>query len=113
MWADVRRFRSKLVSCPLMEDEAYLFGAATFPAYRGKDLAPYLRYKLYEHLYRMGRTKVYSITLALNYPAMRFNEKLQAKPLRLGLYICLFRKCRFDITLREYGTGLSAGRLEP
>lgn len=86
----------------LKEDEAYLFAAYTFKAYRGKNLAPFLRYELYKHLNRMGRTKFYSHTNFFNTPAVKFKKKLGAKPLKLSLLIRLFNKYRWDITLREY-----------
>ena len=44
----------------LKDDEAYLFDARTFQAYRGKNLAPYLRSELYKKLAEMGRTKFFS-----------------------------------------------------
>lgn len=102
MWCNLRRCHSKLSPFLLKEDEAYLFGAYTFKAYRGKDLAPYIRYQLYEQLNQMGRTKFYSITKFFNTSALKFKKKLKAKPLKLGLFIRLFNKYQWNVILKEY-----------
>ncbi len=89
----------------LEEDEAYLFDARTFQAYRGKNLAPYLRYQLYEHLAKMGRTRFYSATSLLNASALRFKEKLRARRVRLYVYFGLFKRFTCNILLRQYMNG--------
>ena len=90
------------LSIPLKNDEAYLFDARTFKKYRGKALAPYLRYQLYLKLIEMGRSKFFSVTSTLNTSALRFKEKLNARILKLYLYIGLFRRFRLNILLRKY-----------
>lgn len=87
---------------PLRDDEAYLFDARTLKAYRGKNLAPYLRYQLYKHLTQIGRTKFFSISSVFNTSAINFKKKLRAKPLKLYLQIRLFRKYQWDIILKDY-----------
>ena len=49
-WCNLRKcdYRGSL-NFELKDDEAYLFEARTFKAYRGKNLAPYLRNQLYKH----------------------------------------------------------------
>ncbi len=87
---------------PLKEDEAYLTFMYTLKAYRGKNLAPYLRYKSYEILKKMGRDKIYSVSVLSNSSAIRYKEKLNAKNLRLILYIELFKKLKWSFNLRSY-----------
>lgn len=103
MWCNVHRCHSGLTSFPLKENEAYLCSAVTFKAYRGRNLAPFLRYELHRHLKEMGRTKLYSITESFNTPALKFKEKLGAKQLKLGLSIRLFNRWQWNMTLRRYG----------
>lgn len=102
MWYDLQKCDTRLLSFQLKEDEAYLYSARTFSAYKGKSLAPYLRYELYKHLNQMGRTRLYSITSFSNIPAIMFKRKLNAKPLKLYLYIKVFNKYQFNIIIKKY-----------
>ena len=102
MWYNLNKCDTRLLSFQLKADEAYLYGARTFTAYRGKAFAPYLRYKLYEHLNQMGRTKLYSITSFSNIPSIMFKRKLDAKPLKLFLHIKIFKKHKWNILLKKY-----------
>ncbi len=102
MWCNVHRCHSRLARFFLKEDEAYLCSAVTFKAYRGRNLAPLLRYELYRYLNQIGRTNFYSITEVFNTPARKFKEKLGARHLRLGLHIRLFNRCDWNITLKRY-----------
>ncbi len=101
-WCDLKRCNDKKIEFQLKENEAYLFDAYTFKAYRGKNLAPYMRYQLYKHLTGMGRNVYYSITLQYNTPSIKFKRKLNAKHLRLYLYISLFKKFKWNFLLRNY-----------
>ncbi len=94
-WCNLIRCKSEGVSFPLNKDEAYLFDAYTAPELRGQGLAPALRYRLYEELARMGRTKLYSITERFNAPALRFKLKLGAEILNSGWHVTFFRKWHF------------------
>jgi hypothetical protein len=94
--------RSIFASFILKDNEAYLFSQYTYYNYRGKNLAPYLRYELYRRLLSMGRTRFYSITEYLNTPALVFKNKLNAKPLKLGLYVKLFNRYEHNFTLKNY-----------
>jgi hypothetical protein len=87
---------------PMKDDEAYLTFMYTFEAYRGKNLAPYLRYKSYGILREMGRNKIYSISAYFNSAAIRYKEKLNAKNLKLILYIELFKRIKWRVRLRTY-----------
>ena len=87
---------------PLKKDEAYLYDARTFEAYRGKNIAPYLRYQLYKYLTKIGRTKFYSYTVLFNTSAVNFKRKLKAKPTKLYVGIIFFNRYRFNILLKDY-----------
>lgn len=100
-WCNLQQCHDRLSSFPLKQDEAYLCNAGTMDSYRGKNLAPFLRYAFYEHLNRIGRTKLYSITEYFNTPAVKFKEKLGARQLKLGLCIRFLNRWRWDITLRR------------
>jgi hypothetical protein len=102
-WCNLKQcsYEERLIF-PLKDDEAYLFDARTFKGYRGKDLAPYVRYQLYIKLREMGRSTFFSVTSRFNTSALRFKEKLNARILKLYLYIGLFRKFRFNILIRNY-----------
>lgn len=102
MWCNLNRCHSRLNAFPLKEDEAYLCSADTLKAYRGRNLAPLLRYELYRYLNRMGRTNFYSITEYFNIPAQKFKKKLGARPLRLNVHIRLGSKYERDITLKRF-----------
>jgi len=84
---------------PLKEDEAYLTRAFTFRDYRGKSLAPFLRYQLCKHLNEIGRTKIYSYTDVFNTPAIKFKMKLKAKPIKIIFDIKLFSKYHLNFVM--------------
>ena len=102
MLCNFRQCDSRLVSYPLKEGEVYLTDAYTFTAHRGKNLAAILEYELYKQLNAMGQKKYHSINVLYNTPGLRFKEKLQAKPVTLCLFIRLFNKLQWNITLRSY-----------
>ncbi len=102
MWYDLHQCSSKYLTFDLTENEAYLYSARTFKAYRGKALAPYLRQKMYEHLAAMGCTRLYSITLYENTPSLMFKKKLNARNVRLYWRIQLFRKNSFTFLLKRF-----------
>ena len=89
-------------SFELKANEAYLLNMYTFESYRGKNLAPYLRYHSYELLKKQGRNTLYSITAFFNTPSTKFKKKLNAKHLRLYMYLGLFKKYHWNFLLKEY-----------
>ncbi len=102
-WCNLRKCDYEVrLDFQLREDEAYLFEARTFQVYRGKRLAPYLRDRFYRHLAQMGRTKLFSTSSLLNTSAMKFKEKLKARPIRLYLYINLLDKYHWNFLLKNY-----------
>jgi hypothetical protein len=74
----------------------------TRDSYRGKNLAPYLRYKSYEMLKQIGRDKLYSVSDYFNSPAVKFKKKLNTKKIKLILFIQLFNKLHWTFTLKSY-----------
>jgi hypothetical protein len=102
MWINLNEFEYKSTLTHFKSNEAYLWNMFTMESYRGKNLAPYLRYKSYEILHEMGRDKLYSISEYFNSPAIKFKQKLNAKILKLMLYIRLFKKFQWNLTLKTY-----------
>ena len=86
----------------LKDDEACLFDAYTLEAFRGHDLAPFMRYRCYEELAKIGRTHCYSVTVLFNVPAVRFKKKLNAKVVELWVLLEIFRRWRYNRRLRTY-----------
>ena len=93
---------AKQKTLPLGDHEAYLFDAHTVEQYRGIGIAPTLRYRCYQELAKLGRTRCYSITAAFNIPAINFKKKLHAQVLELGLFIELWGHWWWHTRLREY-----------
>ncbi|MDO5981722.1 GNAT family N-acetyltransferase [Flavivirga spongiicola] len=89
-------------SFKLEQDEAYLLNMWTFHSFRGKNLAPYLRYQSYQLLKEKGIHKKYSITEYFNKSSIKFKKKLNSKHLTLFLSIVLFKKYYWNFTLRKY-----------
>jgi len=102
MWINFVEFRYKSIVMPLKSNEAYLTDMYTVEAFRGKNLAPFLRYKSYEILKEMGRDVLYSISICSNSPAVKFKEKLNARKLKIILYIQLFKKFHRSYTIKSY-----------
>jgi len=102
MWANIKNCHHRPGGSNLEKDEAYMYGMYTFDAFRGRNIAPYLRYKCYEALRGMGRDKLYSITEYFNKSAVRYKQKLNAQNLDLGLIIDLFSKFRRRFHLKSY-----------
>lgn len=86
----------------LKDNEAYLLNMWTFHAYRGKNLAPYLRYQSYRLLEKQGRTIKYSITQYFNKSSIKFKNKLNSKHLKLYLSIALFKKFYWNFCIKEF-----------
>lgn len=93
-------FRDKLF--PIKTNEAYLTSMWTFHAYRGRNLAPYLRYKGYEFLREHGRDTKYSISEYFNKSTIKFKNKLNSKHIRLYIYFNLFGKWERHYLLKNY-----------
>ena len=104
MWIDFNNSNCKWHRFPLKDDEAYLFDMYTMKPFRGKGVAPYLRYQSYKILKDMGRYKCYSYSDFFNSPSIKFKKKLNANFLKIGLYIELFKKYRWNWIIKNYNT---------
>jgi len=100
-WADLKNLSGGAYSRPLDPDEAYLFDAYTLIPFRGRGIAPYIRYLVYRELEKLGKTRLYSISLYVNTPSIRFKKKLNAKFLELRMYYRIFRRWEREFLLRE------------
>lgn len=99
MWCNFSKCESWL-SYTLGPNEAYLFDALSFKAYRGKGLAPFLRKKLYQYLRDTNINKFYSVTDRFNTPAINFKKKIGAINLKLYIHIRIF-KCSKVYVLKK------------
>ncbi|NAY92776.1 GNAT family N-acetyltransferase [Muricauda sp. JGD-17] len=95
-------FRKK--NFPLAEDEAYLLNMYTYQSFRGKNLAPYLRYQVYKMLRSEGIENIYSVTDYLNKSSIKFKRKLGAKPLVLYGSAIFLKKFHRTFKLKQYKT---------
>lgn len=105
MWANFSEFSYKSTTMQLKSNEAYLWFMYTLESYRGKNLAPYLRYQTINLLKEKGRNRLYSISDCFNLPAVKFKKKLNAEKIRLVLFIELFKKYNWSFTLKSYNPG--------
>ncbi len=101
-WIDFEESSARFYPTPMKNNEAYLFDMYVLKAFRGKNLAAILRYKLYTALKELGRDTCYSVTESFNTPSQKFKEKLNAQNVFLGLYVNLFRKFRKRWILKKY-----------
>lgn len=86
----------------LGSNEAYLNDMYTFHEFRGKNLAPHLRYQAYQLLRKKGIDKFYSISDYWNQSTHRFKHKLGAKKLELRLRIGVSKLFDWNIRLRNF-----------
>jgi GNAT superfamily N-acetyltransferase len=101
-WVDLKEFGMSCSRSLLKKHEAYLFDAYTLPAFRGKGLAPLVRFYAYEQLEKMGKKTLYSITDFFNVPSMRFKAKLGARTIEMRLLFWAFKRRIFDMRLKKY-----------
>jgi GNAT superfamily N-acetyltransferase len=102
-WCDLKSCNFKGCDLTLKEDEAYLFDAHTLPPFRGKGIAPYIRYHLYKEMSKLGKHRFFSISEYFNTPSIKFKEKLGAKKMEMGLLIDLFHRWPLTLRLKRYG----------
>jgi hypothetical protein len=80
-WASFDAVRAPVTNAvlfPLDERGAYLFDMYIARSRRGERLAPWLRYRIYQHLIDCGRDRIFSVTLANNNSSRRFKARLGA-----------------------------------
>ncbi|MCL6265778.1 GNAT family N-acetyltransferase [Flagellimonas myxillae] len=86
----------------LKRNEAYLLNMYTFQSFRGKNLAPYLRFQVYKMLREEGIQNIYSVTDYLNKSSIKFKRKLGARPLKLYGSIIFLKKFHRTFKLKQY-----------
>ena len=102
MFIKCRPFTFRKRFFDLQSTESYLHSMYTFEAYRGKNLAPYLRDHSYKHLEKKGITNFYSVSEYFNKSTIRFKKKLNSKPIKLYLSLVLFKRWTMNFTLKRY-----------
>jgi Acetyltransferase (GNAT) family len=100
-WFDLSTCGFAAYKFPLKKNEAYLFDAYILMDFRGKQLAPFMRYQCYKELEKLGKTKLYSISETVNKQSINFKKKLNARFIFLGLYVRLFKKLTYFRELRR------------
>jgi hypothetical protein len=101
-WCNFKEFSFKWHQFPLKPDEVYMFDAYTVPEYRGKGIAPFLRYHCYKEMKTLGRKSLYSYSDYFNSSAVKFKLKLNAQKVGLNMYVVLFNKWPFHFQLKDY-----------
>lgn len=101
-WCDLEEITSPWGPRRLNSGEVYLFSAFSDPSYRGRDLAPALRFACYEALRNCGFTRFYSYSAFFNRPARRFKQKLGGVEQELRLHIGLLDRWSKTVTLKRY-----------
>lgn len=107
MIAFINEYTFKKQHLTLGPHEAYLANMYTYENFRGKNLAPYLRYKCYEMLAKEGKTTCYSVTQYFNSSSLKFKAKLGARHQELYLHVGLFNKFRKTFLLKRYPAALT------
>jgi hypothetical protein len=102
VWCDFEACSFEGFRFDLSEDEAYLYDMYTLEPYRGKGVAPYLRYQCYRELDILGKRKLFSVSDYFNTPAVKFKLKLNARIIELGLLIDLFGKWKLTRSMKKY-----------
>lgn len=102
VWFDFEECNFKPYKFKLKSNEVYCYNLFTFEPYRGKNIAPWLKYRSYEMLREMGIDTSYSIIEYVNSSSLRYAKKLKFTKMKLGLYIKLFKKYEWNITLMTY-----------
>ncbi len=98
-WVNPQEGRSELCSFALRTHEAYFYDLYTVPAWRGNRLALHMRYHAYRYLFRQGLTEFYSVHDALNTPAVKFKQKLQARLIYKGVSLKLFNRYKYNVCI--------------
>jgi hypothetical protein len=101
-WFNLQECESKYLSFRLPEGDAYLMGVRTYSSYRGKNLAVYLQQQLQSHLAQIGCRNIWAIIHYGNLASLRAHCKAGILPVRLYLYLELFKKHSWRLHLRSY-----------
>ncbi len=110
-WCNLDECHYKGCRFPLKKDQAYLFDAYTMDSFRGRGIAPYIRYQLYRELEKIGRMTLYSISERFNPSSIKFKEKLNAELVGEGVCVLLLKKWFFRSRLRWFQHRNSQSRI--
>ena len=102
LWCDLEECHHRPYRFKLAKNEGYIYAACTTERYRGKGLAPYLRYLVYCDLIGDGIDTFYSATDYYNKPALKLRHKLNFDLLKLCLHTQFRRKRQFNWVIRNY-----------
>ncbi|MEH6779894.1 hypothetical protein [Maribacter arcticus] len=101
-FVELKNFVFNRKAFTLKHNEAYLLNMWTFHSFRGRNLAPYLRYKTYQLLRKQGRNSKFSITEYFNKSSIKFKKKLNSKNLMLIMSIVLFKRYYWNFLIKTY-----------
>jgi GNAT superfamily N-acetyltransferase len=97
-WVNLKECKYSGIIRPLKDKQAYIYDSYTFPAFRGRGLAPFVRNECYKALDQLGIKTLYSVSSYFNKPAITFKKKLGATSLRIEIQIVLLKKFRWLFT---------------
>ena len=101
-FVELKNFVFNRKAFTLKDNEAYLLNMWTFHSFRGRNLAPYLRYKTYQLLREQGRNSKFSITEYFNKSSIKFKKKLNSKNLMLIMSIVIFKRYYWNFLIKTY-----------
>jgi ribosomal protein S18 acetylase RimI-like enzyme len=102
IWEDCDKVNDTVCDFALGEREAHLYDAFVAPEFRGKRIAPHMRYESYQILRDAGFRTFFSISEYFNTPAIDFKMKLNAEIVRLYLEIKLGGRRLGHWILKDY-----------
>jgi len=102
VWCSFRECHFLNLRIPLKENEVYLFNTQTLRGHRGKNLAGFVRYRLYGELAGQGLVHFYSIVSVFNRPSLNVKKKLGARKVKLYFYLGLTKKWNRNFCLKEF-----------
>lgn len=102
MFIELNNFEIKKRVFKLKPNEAYLLNMFTLRSFRGRNLAPYLRYACYRYLEERNISVKYSVSNYFNSSAIKFKKKLNSKHLKLYVHVELFKSLRWNFTWKTY-----------
>ena len=105
-WFNLDKIDSIFMKRKLKPNEAYVFDAFTLESFRGKGLAPYLRYQIYKALVNKKKNVFYSVSEYFNKPAVQLKKKLNGEFLGLYIYLRIFDKWDKSFCLMKYNSNL-------
>ena len=86
----------------LKSNEAYGFNLFTLESYKGKNLSAFQIYHTFDILEKFGKDVVYTINDYFNKSTIKVSKKNNAIPVKLVLYISLFKKLKWAKVLKTY-----------